>query len=47
MGVPGTDNYGRLDQVAFAIDTFVGPALTSHDNRTLATGVFDGLTVVR
>ena len=29
------------------IDTYVGVALTSHDNTTLATGVFDSLSVVR
>jgi hypothetical protein len=29
------------------IDTYVGVALTSHNNSTLATGVFDSLSVVR
>lgn len=29
------------------IDTYVGVALTSHNNTTLATGVFDSLSVVR
>jgi regulation of enolase protein 1 (concanavalin A-like superfamily) len=29
------------------LDTYVGVALTSHDNSTLATGVFDNLSVVR
>jgi hypothetical protein len=29
------------------LDTYVGVALTSHNNSTLATGVFDQLSVVR
>ncbi len=29
------------------VDTFVGVAITSHDNTTLASGVFDSLSVVR
>jgi hypothetical protein len=29
------------------IDTYVGVALTSHNNSTLATGVFDSLSIVR
>jgi len=29
------------------LDTFVGVALTSHDNTTQARGVFDNLTMVR
>ena len=29
------------------LDTYVGVALTSHDNSTLATGLFESLSVVR
>jgi hypothetical protein len=29
------------------VDTFVGMAITSHNNNTLARGIFDNLTVVR
>jgi regulation of enolase protein 1 (concanavalin A-like superfamily) len=29
------------------LDTFVGMAITSHDNSTLARGIYDNLTVVR